>query len=145
MQHLLQLARQHHRVVVVVTTPAPDILAQRIAVGNTQRQRRDADAHEQMPQLGGQRAHHPVEALLGQMRRDHSYQAPPLAGPRGCQMPDFDDRLGRGELGEIRDWMKAAVHEKGSLLTTDALVKSATGAPLGASALLRHLERRYLA
>jgi Zn-dependent M32 family carboxypeptidase len=36
------------------------------------------------------------------------------------------------------------VHEKGSLLTTDALVKSATGAPLGADALLRHLGRRYL-
>jgi carboxypeptidase Taq len=67
-----------------------------------------------------------------------------LAEALRLQMADFDGRLGRGELQEIRDWMKVAVHEKGSLLTTDALVKSATGAPLGADALLRHLGRRYL-
>ena len=67
-----------------------------------------------------------------------------LAEALRATMPDFDERLGRGELGEIRDWMKGAIHEKGSLMTTDALVQSATGAPLGAAALLRHLERRYL-
>jgi len=67
-----------------------------------------------------------------------------LAAALRRALPEFDTLLGRGDLGPIQEGLRARIHERGSLLPTDALVESATGAPLGAEALLAHLERRYL-
>jgi carboxypeptidase Taq len=67
-----------------------------------------------------------------------------LAAALRRELPSFDGLLGAGELGPIRAWMKDRIHERGSLVSVDELVQSATGAPLSADALLSHLEARYL-
>ncbi|WP_375463160.1 carboxypeptidase M32 [uncultured Methylobacterium sp.] len=51
--------------------------------------------------------------------------------------------LARGDFGPLRGWLRAQVHEKGSLLGTDAVLEQATGASLGTEAFLAHLDTRY--
>ncbi|MDA1059644.1 MAG: carboxypeptidase M32 [Proteobacteria bacterium] len=52
--------------------------------------------------------------------------------------------IGRGNFAPLLTWLRAHVHSKGSLLSTNELLASATGAPLGAAAFRAHVERRYL-
>lgn len=59
-------------------------------------------------------------------------------------IPDLAAALGRGEFAPLLAWLRREVHAQGSLLSTAALVESATGAPLGAAAFRRHLRDRYL-
>lgn len=58
--------------------------------------------------------------------------------------PALPDCLASGDFAPLRTWLRANVHERGSLLTTDALLEQATGAPLGTAAFRAHLEARYL-
>jgi carboxypeptidase Taq len=53
-------------------------------------------------------------------------------------------RLMKGDFGPLRSWLRANVHSKGSLLTTDQLVTAATGRPLEAEVFRSHLRERYL-
>jgi carboxypeptidase Taq len=52
--------------------------------------------------------------------------------------------LMKGDFGPLRSWLRANVHSKGSLLTTDQLVTAATGRPLEAEVFRSHLRERYL-
>lgn len=49
-----------------------------------------------------------------------------------------------GDFRPLLRWLGANVHEKASSLETRELLVKATGKPLDAAALARHLERRYL-
>ncbi|MEC9161814.1 MAG: hypothetical protein VX845_01895, partial [Candidatus Thermoplasmatota archaeon] len=40
-------------------------------------------------------------------------------------------------------WLKARIHERGSLLLPPALIEEATGAPPTAAAFLRYIESKY--
>lgn len=58
--------------------------------------------------------------------------------------PDIVSGLGRGDFSPFRQWVRTAVHERGSLISFETLVRESTGRSLGAEALKRHLRRRYL-
>ena len=52
--------------------------------------------------------------------------------------------LAEGDFSPLVAWLRREVHNKGSLLDTDALMTEATGRPLGIDAYLAHLRGRYL-
>ncbi len=60
------------------------------------------------------------------------------------EVPDFEEQVARGEFGGIIGWLRGKVHVHGSRLSVQELMQEATGKPLSAGALLRHLEARYL-
>jgi carboxypeptidase Taq len=59
--------------------------------------------------------------------------------------PGLMDAIGQGDFAPLLAWLRANVHNKGSLADTDTLLTEATGAPLGTAAFKAHLEKRYLA
>ena len=59
--------------------------------------------------------------------------------------PTILPSIARGDFAPLLRWLRAHVHGKGSLLSTDALIREATGAPLGAQVFEAHLRARYLA
>jgi carboxypeptidase Taq len=59
------------------------------------------------------------------------------------QVPDVDAQIARGEFAGVMSWLRDRVHSQGARLPVKDLVLTATGQPLGATALLRHLERKY--
>ncbi|WP_341910914.1 carboxypeptidase M32 [Ferrovibrio terrae] len=52
--------------------------------------------------------------------------------------------IAKGDFKPLLRWLRANVHGKGSLLTTDELLRQATGKPLGTAAFKAHLKTRYL-
>jgi carboxypeptidase Taq len=60
-------------------------------------------------------------------------------------LPELNAQIARGEFEPLNAWLDTRVWSKGSLLSTDALIESATGHALGTDAFLRHVKRRYLA
>jgi carboxypeptidase Taq len=75
---------------------------------------------------------------LGAMAAAQLFRAAKSAEPAlpGC--------LAKGDFAPLRNWLRANIHERGSLLTTDSLLEQATGAPLGTAAFRAHLQARYL-
>jgi carboxypeptidase Taq len=59
-------------------------------------------------------------------------------------MPDLDDRITRGDLGAVFDWLRDNVWSQASRWTTDELAIRASGEPLNPAHFRAHLERRYL-
>jgi carboxypeptidase Taq len=59
-------------------------------------------------------------------------------------LPDLDDLIVTGTFAPLLAWLRATVHAKGSLLSTEDLVIEATGAPLATDAFCHHLRVRYL-
>lgn len=59
-------------------------------------------------------------------------------------LPGLDQDLARGDFTALVGWLAAEIHGKGSLLTTDELLTSATGEPLNAALFQQHLRQRYL-
>ncbi|MEZ9897710.1 carboxypeptidase M32 [Vibrio breoganii] len=57
---------------------------------------------------------------------------------------DVDGALHAGDLSPIFTWLSDNIWSKGSLLTTDALVKAATGETLNPIHFKQHLKNRYL-
>ncbi|MEZ5144678.1 MAG: carboxypeptidase M32 [Acidimicrobiales bacterium] len=57
----------------------------------------------------------------------------------GAAIGDLDDRLAAGDLAPLLDWLRTNVHRHASRLTAPELIEQATGGPLRADALLRHL------
>jgi len=60
------------------------------------------------------------------------------------QSVDVDAAIESGDLSAIFGWLSANIWQQGSLLTTDELVKQATGETLNASYFRNHLQQRYL-
>ncbi len=58
--------------------------------------------------------------------------------------PEIMPAVARGDFAPLMTWLRKNVHSKGSLLSTDELLRTATGAPLGAAAFKAHLAERYL-
>lgn len=58
--------------------------------------------------------------------------------------PSIPLQLEAGDLGPYREWLAPRVHQRASQVQFTELVQGATGAPLSAAALKRHLRRRYL-
>jgi carboxypeptidase Taq len=75
---------------------------------------------------------------LGALTAAQLFKAAKAAEPAlpGC--------LAEGDFAPLRTWLRTHVHERGSLLSTDALLMDATSAPLGTAAFRSHLEARYL-
>ena len=61
------------------------------------------------------------------------------------QNADIVPGIGMGDFRPLLAWLRAHVHEKGSSLSTDELLRQATGAPLGTAAFRAHLAERYQA
>jgi len=59
-------------------------------------------------------------------------------------MPDVTEAIAAGEFAPLLGWLGERVHTKGSLFSTEELVESATGRPLGTASFERHLRDRYL-
>ncbi|MDF4815529.1 carboxypeptidase M32, partial [Vibrio parahaemolyticus] len=57
---------------------------------------------------------------------------------------DVDGAIRSGNLSPIFNWLSANIWSKGSLLTTDELVKQATGETLNSAYFKEHLISRYL-
>ena len=60
------------------------------------------------------------------------------------RLPDLDARIAAGDLAPIFAWLEEKIWSQASRWETPALVARATGAPLSASHLERHLRSRYL-
>lgn len=61
-----------------------------------------------------------------------------------AQDPSISVRLGQGDFAPYRAWVGPRIHHRASQVPFAALVEEATGAPLSAAALKRHLRRRYI-
>ena len=57
---------------------------------------------------------------------------------------DVDAAIRSGDLTPIFTWLSENIWSKGSLLTTDEIVRQATGEILNPSHFKAHLENRYL-
>jgi carboxypeptidase Taq len=58
-------------------------------------------------------------------------------------MPDFSERVARGDLLPIRDWLSGQIYRYGKLLTPSEIVRKVTGEDLTPSYLVDYLERKY--
>jgi len=59
-------------------------------------------------------------------------------------VPAIRPGLAQGDFRPLVAWLRAEVHGRGSLLSTDDLVAAATSRPMGIDSYLGHLRRRYL-
>ena len=59
-------------------------------------------------------------------------------------MPDLDERIGRGDLASVFDWLRANIWSQASRWTTDELVRRASGETLNPAHFKAHLMARYL-
>ncbi len=57
---------------------------------------------------------------------------------------DVDAAISSKDLTPIFNWLSENIWSKGSLLTTDELVKAATGETLNPTHFKKHLSNRYL-
>jgi len=59
-------------------------------------------------------------------------------------MPNLEDDIAAGRFAPLREWLRVAIHSKGSLHPTlDELLISATGEPLRPEVFLAFLKRKY--
>ena len=59
-------------------------------------------------------------------------------------VPDIEEQIARGDFGGLMGWLRENVHGQGARVSTQELLKLATGKPLSAAAALRYLESKYL-
>ncbi|MGH8721406.1 MAG: carboxypeptidase M32, partial [Burkholderiales bacterium] len=55
-------------------------------------------------------------------------------------IPELETAICRGDFAPLLAWLRREIHGRASLLSTDALIESASGRPLGVEAFRRHLE-----
>jgi carboxypeptidase Taq len=58
--------------------------------------------------------------------------------------PDLDQRIARGDLGSVFDWLRDNIWLNASRYETDELARRATGEPLNPAHFKSHLAARYL-
>ncbi len=59
-------------------------------------------------------------------------------------IPDVEMLIGQGDLGALRDWLRAQVHSRGRLFSLQELMVEVCGERLDARHFREHLQRRYL-
>jgi carboxypeptidase Taq len=59
-------------------------------------------------------------------------------------MPDLEERILRGELNAVFDWLRENILSQASLWTTEELTLRASGEPLNPAHFKAHLQSRYL-
>lgn len=69
-------------------------------------------------------------------------KAPGAAADVPAGIPDLKAQIARGEFGQLREWLRAAIHQHGRRYLSGDLCQRITGKPLSADALMRHLESR---
>lgn len=58
-------------------------------------------------------------------------------------LPDLPERIRRGDLTTLHDWLRHSIYRHGRVFTAAELVQRVTGAPIGVDALMDHLSRKY--
>jgi carboxypeptidase Taq len=58
-------------------------------------------------------------------------------------IPDMKEQIRKGKFDEINRWLRKNIHEKGRLLSTDELIKEATGEAINANHFLEYLRSKY--
>ncbi len=58
-------------------------------------------------------------------------------------LPDLDEQMARGDLGNLLHWLRANVHGPGSLYRADELCVRVTGAPLSPEPFLAHVREKF--
>ncbi len=59
--------------------------------------------------------------------------------------PDWKQRVAKGELGTVREWLKENIHRHGRQYTSSELCERVTGKPLSAEPFIQYLEAKYRA
>lgn len=59
-------------------------------------------------------------------------------------LPEVEAFIARGDFSALNDWRRRNVWEKASFLSTQEIMRQATGEPLSPAAFMAHLEERYL-
>jgi carboxypeptidase Taq len=59
------------------------------------------------------------------------------------QFPDWEERMIKGDLGFIREWLKVNIHIHGRTYNSEELAKRVTGKPLSESAYCSYLKKKY--
>ncbi len=59
------------------------------------------------------------------------------------QMPDLEDKISRGELLPLREWLKKEIHWVGKSERPDTIVQRVTGEPLNAQYFVDYLWKKY--
>jgi carboxypeptidase Taq len=59
-------------------------------------------------------------------------------------VPGIEDQIGQGDFRPLLAWLRANIHEQGSLFDSQSLLERITGRPLDPQPFLEHLQRRYL-
>lgn len=58
--------------------------------------------------------------------------------------PNINDSISKGDLSQVKSWLKDNIWSKASIYSTDELIKQATGESLNPKYFKAHLENRYL-
>ncbi len=66
-----------------------------------------------------------------------------LNGAMRAELGDVDAALAEGETTSVLNWLRANIHEKGSLLPPEETVEAAVGVPVSAGPLLDYLEEKF--
>lgn len=59
-------------------------------------------------------------------------------------LPQLDDAIAAGDLSPLFNWLRQHIWQHGSSLSTETLIRQATGETLNPDFFRRHLEQRYL-
>jgi carboxypeptidase Taq len=59
-------------------------------------------------------------------------------------IPGLEYRIAKGDLTDLFEWLNKAIWSKASTLSTDELIRQATGEPLNSQYFKQHLQQRYL-
>lgn len=60
----------------------------------------------------------------------------------GKDIPDREQRIGRGDFDAILSWLREKIHSVGRQYSAGELCERVTGAPLSSDPLMRHLEKK---
>ncbi len=60
------------------------------------------------------------------------------------EIPNLKGKISEGELGEIKKWLIENIYSKGRLMSLSETLEEATGKPLEARYLEKHIRKRYL-
>lgn len=61
------------------------------------------------------------------------------------RFPDLSARVEKGNLSEVRDWLKTNVHRFGRGMSAPLIIKQATGKDLSSAPFLKFLQERFIA